>query len=236
MKSAGEFLSQIERNGTSMSSLPLPTLNHRCNSTVPIEVIGASILFKWRLFPVLPRGSFAAQKALLENATSNQAQLEQWAVDYPGCSLALATGEASGVFTIEMKGELGRNALHLLSWDDWDWRECTLLMSAGDTGHAFFRWPAGLSLHKACKQIAPGLNLRGEKDFVLIPPAVVSGISREWINPDVAVAEAPQKILNRILALSEGQASGKNILRLPKPQRAAPFAPSAGLEGTHDQG
>lgn len=230
---AEDFLLKIECRG---ASLPTPSPNHPCSSTVPIEVIGAASLFKWRLFPVLPKGRFAAQRALLEAATSNQEQLENWAMEYPGCPFALATGEASGVFSIEMKGELGRNAFRILSWDDWDWRQQTLLMSAGPTAHAFFRWSAGLSLHKACKQIAPGLNLRGENDFVLIPPAVASGISYAWINPDVAVANAPQEVLNRILALSEGQASGNKIPRCPKPQRAAPIAPSARLESTHDQG
>lgn len=230
MKSVEEFLSQIERRGTAIPPPHPSSLNHACNSIVPIEVLRASSLLKWQFFPLLTRGRFAAQKSLLKNATSNHEQLEKWAAEYPGCPFALATGEASGVFSIEMKGELGRNALRVLSWGDWDWSQQTRLMSAGEeVGHAFFRWPAEFSKHKLCKRIALGLNLRGENDFALIPPAVVSGNSHAWINPSVAVAPAPLAVLGHILASSERQASWKNAPRFPKSQTAAPSFRSAEL-------
>jgi hypothetical protein len=223
MKSIEEFLIQIERRGKSTPSHYPSSLNHACNSIVPIEVLRASGLSEWQFFPLLTRGRFAAQKALVENATSDQEQLEKWAAEYPGCTFALATGKASGVFTIEVKGELGRNSLRFLAWDDWDWWQQTLLMSAGnDADHGFFRWPAEFSTNKASKQIAPGLCLRGEKDFVLIPPASVSGISCAWLNPGMAVAEVPRAVLSHILAISEKQASWKNVSQFAKPQSSAP--------------
>jgi hypothetical protein len=223
MKSIEEFLIQIERRGKSTPSHYPSSLNHACNSSVPIEVLRASGLSEWQFFPLLTRGRFAAQKALLENATIDQEQLEKWAAEYPGCTFALATGKASGVFTIEVKGELGRNSLRFLGWDDWDWWQQTLLMTAGnDVGHGFFRWPIEFSMHKALKQIAPGLRLQLENDFVIIPPARVSGISCAWINPGMAVSQVPPAVLSRILAISEKQASWKNVPRSPKLQSSAP--------------
>jgi hypothetical protein len=205
MKSVDEFLLQSERRA---ASRPTPSPNRPCSATVPVEVIGAAALFHWRLFPVLPRGMFAAQKALMHAATSDEEQLEKWSAAYPGCDFALATG-ASGVFSMEVRGALGRNALRVLSDDDWDWWHHALLMSAGEeVAHAIFHCPAELSLRKAFKVIAPGLRLRSADDFLLIPPAVVSGVSHRWLNPEVAVVgAAPQFLLEKMLFLSKSQAS-----------------------------
>lgn len=226
MKSVEEFLREIERPETSVTLPHPPPLDHTCNCSLPLEVLRVSNHLKWRLFPV-QRGMYGTQKALLKDATSDQEQLEKLAAEHPGCPFALATGRASGVFSIEIKGELGRNALRDLAWDDWDWWQQTLLMSNGDdVGYGFFRWPAEFSMQMASKQIAPGLCLRGENDFVLIPPAIVSGIPYRWLDTGVSVADAPKTVINRIVAMSGKQALWRNMPRFPKLHGSAPGCPA----------
>jgi hypothetical protein len=222
MKSVEEFLRENERRETSVTP-PYPSpRDHTYNCTLPLEVLRVSNHLKWRLFPV-QRGMYGTQKALLKDATSDQEQLEKLAAEHPGCPFALATGRASGVFSIEIKGELGRNALRVLAWDDWDWWQQTLLLSTGDgVGQGFFCWPAEFSMQMTLKQIAPGLRLRGENDFVLLPPAIVSGIPYRWLNTGVSVAEAPENVINHIVAIWEKQASWKSVPRFPKLHGSAP--------------
>lgn len=149
--------------------------------------------------------------AFAKKATSNIEQLERWAVDYVGCAWALATGQESGVFVVEMNGELGRNAFQKLEWNKWNWEQ-TLQSVAGNRGYAYFRWPVGLAFRITRKEIAPGLTVRGEGDFILIPPSLISGVSHAWRSPDVHVADAPTWLLDSIFAVSAGKVSGEKFL------------------------
>ena len=213
MKIAEEFLSASEGRGTATFSRPAPLRNHPSNSAVPHDVLHAASL-KWRLFPVQQPSRFAIGSALAEEATSDCGQLERWASEYVDCAWALFTGQKSGVFVVEMNGELGRKSFCDLGWNEWDWEQ-TLQSVAGNRGYAYFRWPVGLAFRTTRKEIAPGLTVRGEGDFVLIPPSVVSGISHAWRSPDVHVADAPAWLLDSICAVSAGQVSREKFLCFP---------------------
>jgi hypothetical protein len=168
----------------------------------------------WRLFPVQPQGRLAPAKVRIEDATADLAQLEQWACEHPGRNWGLATGMASGVFFLEVDTRRASRALRILSRGEWDGQQ-TLQSQAGDTGYAFFRWPAARAMRGSGKNPAPGLRIRGEGDFVLIPPSVCpSGISHVYLDPDAEIAAAPQWLLDSVFAGLEERSSGK-LLAFP---------------------
>ena len=120
---------------------PIPSsFNQPRSAGLFIEALQADRL--WRLFPVQPQSRLASAKTRIEEATADLAQLEQWASEHPDCNWGLATGVASGVFALEVDTWTASSALRILCDDVWDWQQ-TLQMRAGDTGYAFFRWPAG---------------------------------------------------------------------------------------------
>jgi len=65
----------------------------------------------WRLFPVEARGKLPLIKGWPEAATSDIAQLEAWAHQYPACNWGLATGTTSGLVVIDVDGVEGRASL-----------------------------------------------------------------------------------------------------------------------------
>ena len=200
--------------GQRVAAPPTPSFNEPpCSLDLPIEVLQANRL--WHLFPVQPRGRLAPARVRIEDATADLAQLEQWGCEHPGCNWGLATGQASGVFVLEVDTRRASSGLRILCGDEWDWQQ-TLLMSAGDTGYAFFRWPAGRAMRGSGKNPAPGLRIRGEGDCVLIPPsASSSGVPHVYLDPDAAIATAPQWLLDSVFVGLEEQSSGK-ILAFPK--------------------
>jgi hypothetical protein len=182
------------------------------SADLPIEVLQANRL--WRLFPVLSQSRLAPAKMQIADATANLAQLEQWACEHPGCNWGLATGLASGVFVLEVDTRRAGSELRICD-DAWDW-QTTLQMRAGDAGYAFFRWPAGRAMRDSGKNPAPGLRIHGEGDYVLIPPsACSSGASHVYLDPDAAIAAAPQWLFDSVFAGLAEQPSGK-ILVFPK--------------------
>jgi hypothetical protein len=62
---------------------------------------------------------------------------------------------------------------------------------------------------------APGLRIRGEGDYVLIPPsASSSGVSHLYLDPEAAIEVAPRWLLDAVFAGFGQQSSGK-ILAFP---------------------
>jgi hypothetical protein len=105
------------------------------------------------------------------------------------------------------------------------------LCNRGPETYAFFRWPAGRAMRSSGKNPAPGLRIRGEGDYVLIPPsACTSGVSHVYLDPDAASATAPQWLLDSVFAGLDEQSSGK-ILVFPKfsLQKASTTARPPGL-------
>jgi hypothetical protein len=64
-------------------------------STLSPEITAAAGR-RWRLFPVEANGKLPLVKEWQTIATSDQAQLEAWAAQWPSCNWGLATGKASG--------------------------------------------------------------------------------------------------------------------------------------------
>jgi hypothetical protein len=104
--------------------------------------------------------------------------------------------------------------LSILCQDEWDWQQ-TLQSQAGNTAYAFFLWPADRAMRRSGKNLAPGLSIRGEGDYVLIPPsAYSSGVSHAYLDSDAAIETAPLWLLDSAFAGLEGQ-SGK-LLTFPR--------------------
>jgi hypothetical protein len=215
--------------GQRVAALPAPSFKQpQCSADLAIEVLQANRL--WHLFPVQPRSRLTSAKARIEDATVDLAQLEQWACEHPGCNWGLATGVASGVFVLEVDTRHAGSALRILSQGEWEGQH-TLQSQAGDAGFAFFRWPAGRAMRGSGKNLAPGLRIRGEGDYVLIPPSVgTSGVPYLYLDPDAAIAAAARWLLDSVFVDLEEQSSGR-ILAFPKLplQKASTTARPPGL-------
>jgi len=213
----------------SFAASPIPSsFNQPRSAGLSIKALQADRL--WRLFPIQPQSRLASAKARIEEATADLTQLEQCAYELPGCNWGLATGVASGVFALEVDTWTASSALRILCDDVWDWQQ-TLQMRAGDTEYAFFRWPAGRVMRGSGKNPAPGLIIRGEGDYVLIPPSVCSsGVSLAYHDSDAAIMAAPQWLINSAFAGWDEQPSGK-VLAFPKSllQEASTTARPQGL-------
>jgi hypothetical protein len=161
---------------------------------------------RWRLFPVQPCSRLTSAKTLIQDATADPAKLEKWASEFPGCNWCLATGAASGVFVLEVDTRIAESTLRVLCEDDYSWNQ-TLLISAGETGYAFFGWPAGRAM-RCSGNLAPGLRIHGEGNSVLVPPSA----SRAYLYPEATIATAPQWLIDCAFAGVEEQSSGKVLV------------------------
>jgi len=161
----------------------------------------------WKIFPVLTSsrhvmGAFA----MLSQATDDLEQLEAWAIQYPNCNWALATGSESGVLVIEMDGCVGSASFSWLLFENHEEladNSPTLISQTenggSDTVCAYYRWPTKEANRLLRGVIAPGMRLRGDGDYVLIPPSIRrDGIRYLFLHPDAKVAAMPEWLIEQV--------------------------------------
>jgi len=216
-----EFLREHERRAQS-SAATRPS----CDPAHQRATMRYAAIQGWRIFPVPQASSLHASmtRDRIGEATNDLAALEELADLNPGCRWALATGQASGVFVLEVEGGLGRAALGRLTtiYMDNDGSDFQTLRSrAGESVFAFFRFPAGLAIRHGYRHFAPGLAIHGDGDFVLLPPSrYSSGIVHDYLNPDAPVAVVPPWLLD--LAFEAVREDSELLAQRIPPHRADP--------------
>ncbi len=200
------FLHRFGKSSPTLYATSSPTLPYR----VTIQDFGLlrdAAQRGWRIFPVLsPIRRAMVASAMLGQASNNLEQIAEWADRYCGCNWALATGSGSDVLAIEMDGEIGTTSFRWLVFENQEaplHNSPTLIsqtkFGANNKACAYYRWPASVAGRLLHGTVAPGMRLRGEGDFVLIPPSVRRDGSRYvFLQPEKEVANLPDWLIELI--------------------------------------
>jgi putative DNA primase/helicase len=190
---------------------------------IPLEVRAAAC-WGFRLFPVEAGGKRPLISGWQEAATSDIAQLEAWAYQYPACNWGLATGAASGVVGIDVDGAEGRASLADLERQG-DTLPATLTVTTGraDGGeHRYYRPPSGVDIRNdQSGKIGAHIDVRGTGGFLVCPPSIhASGKQYRFIDPDAPIADLPVWVVERL------------TVRSPMPTATAQRSPQAVGKGS----
>ena len=185
-------------------------------SILPPEVIAAAGR-GWRLFPVK-----AGQKAppLLPDwpvkASCDTDCLEEWEREFPGANWALACGPDSGVYVLDIDGPDGKASVEAWARRGWNLPE-TRIHKTSRGQHQLFKWPSGFVFTISAGKLGAGLDERGDRGYILIPPSFhPSGHRYTCENEAVPLADVPQWLIDlhhqspaQPVAQASGEAVGK---------------------------
>ncbi len=162
----------------------------------------------FRVFPVKPDKTPLVKwrTGMTSAATSNVEQIEKWLTKLPEANWAVATGKVSQVFVLDIDGSSGlQSFVDCCERADIDWKavaEATLGVKTGKGSHLYFQHP-GETVHNSAKKLGPGLDIRGDGGYVVIPPSThQNGESYFWLGGDESkpVSAAPDWLLERVVA------------------------------------
>lgn len=196
MKSAELFMEALKLGLTpkeALSSLASYELDY-C-ARMPISVYRASQELGLPFFPAPRFHPFADTSLFLHRATNNLQQLRLWARRRP--NWAVATGSASGVFTLSVDGRAGQESLLSHCGDDWSWLD-GLRTAAGQKRFILFRWPRGRRQREGSLWIGQGLRVLGEGDWHLMPPSCHDGVEYMFLNPQMLLVPPAAWLINLV--------------------------------------
>jgi hypothetical protein len=100
--------------------------------------------------------------------------------------------------------------------DEATWSETLESAVLGVPHCAFFQWPQGMILNTRNRRIVPGLSIRGNGDWITIPPSTnIAGSEYKYRDPETPIAPAPRWIIKKFFVEQDGLSSS-NIVPFPK--------------------
>jgi hypothetical protein len=157
------------------------------------------------VFPCRVRDKRPATANGLKDATTDLDTIKLWWREEPEFNVAVATGPGSGIFVTDIDSFEAEDELRKLETRH-GWLPATVESITARGRHLFFQYPQKPVRNSAGK-LAPGIDIRGDGGYVLVPPSVhPSGRRYCWsVDSASAFAQAPGWLLAALAEPKGGQ-------------------------------
>jgi hypothetical protein len=152
------------------------------------------------IFPCWPHTKSPVTKHGFKDATRDPQQIEAWWGPCPDWNIAAATGEVSRIFVLDI--DSGEKELRALEAQHGALPATAQSRTPRGGRHIFFRHP-GWPVKCSQSEFAPGIDVRGDNGYVVVPPSIGEKRRYFWIT-DIShgFADGPQWVLDRLKAAS----------------------------------
>lgn len=123
------------------------------------------------VFPVGRNKQPLTRNGLL-NATTDPAQITAWWTQHPDANIGLRTGLPSGLVVLDVDGQAGADALVDLEQTYQPLPPTTSVTTPSGGQHYYFKHPGHSEIRNSARQVGPGLDIRGDGGYVLMPPSI----------------------------------------------------------------
>jgi hypothetical protein len=152
----------------------------------------AALAYARRGVPVFPCEP-GAKRPLTRNghwdATTDSRVIERWWKRWPSANVGVPTGKKSGVVVLDVDvDEGGLESLAKLERAGTPVPKTARARTGGGGIHVFFRYPRGTEIRNSAGLLGPGLDVRGEGGYVVVPPSRTRS-SYQWVDSS-SLAEA----------------------------------------------
>lgn len=163
-----------------------------------VEVALGYAARNWCVFPLQGKIPFKGTNGLKDGTTDPLLIQAMWSM-YPNANIGLQTGRASGIIILDIDPRHnGNNNLDELQ-RRYGKLPSTLLSRTPRGGiHRYYRHPKDGEYGNAVQLDGlPGLDVRGDNGYVVIPPSTLFGgkAQYKWVKSDFPIAKAPQFLL-----------------------------------------
>lgn len=140
-----------------------------------------------------------------KDGTTDEHLIRYWFQHYPTCNWGVATGPLSKIFVLDFDPGSEQT---LAAWDkeygtDWSKTLCAATPRGGF--HAYYVYPdlpEGFKIKSTVKSIAPGVDVRGDGGYVVLPPSRLHNGSYSWLN-ELPIADAQEWLLQKVVVATQ---------------------------------
>jgi len=164
--------------------------------------------YGWPVFPCKLGDKVPLIRDWPNKATTDPVRIRRWWTRWPDANIGVPTGKGSGILALDDDNPRALDALEA----EHGKLPATRTHTTGSGGvHYLYRYPVGMDIRNSASKIAPGIDVRGEGGYIIVPP------SR---------ARSPYEVVD---ALPLADTPPWLLERLRSPHRAAPGGASKSL-------
>ena len=141
-------------------------------------------------------------KTGFKEASTDESKIREWWIEYKDASIGVPTGKNIGAWVLDIDLPEGPQTLNFLEQKHGSLPK-TLEQKTGSGGkQLFFKLPpSGLIRNNAKTKLGPGLDIRGDGGYVIVPPSKNENGQYQWLSAKgTEIADAPQWLLNLVLS------------------------------------
>jgi hypothetical protein len=159
-------------------------LEEKRRARIP-TLLKAALSYAKRGIPVFPCES-GGKRPLTYNgfwdATTDIGRVKAWWGRWPTANVGVPTGKRSGLLVLDVDPrDGGPQSLGALERENGPLPSTARSRTGGGGVHVFFRYPAEKEVRNSAGWLGPGLAVRGEGGYVVVPPSRTQG-HYEWID------------------------------------------------------
>ena len=161
----------------------------------------------WAVFPV--NGKIPATSKGVLDASTEERLAAIWFERHPDRGMAVATGEPSGVWVLDLDGpEAAQRFVDLQEKHGSNGKGVASKTARGY--HLFFRMPAEGEIRNSASKVAEGIDVRGTGGYIVAPPSPhPEGEAYRWLagrGPDeTPLTDAPSWLVDMVQASTNGR-------------------------------
>jgi putative DNA primase/helicase len=168
----------------------------------------------------------------VKDATTDRKTIKDWWKRWPDANIGVATGRTSGIFVIDVDGDVGKESLKELQAEHGRLQK-TVTVQTGKGRHRYFRCE-GARVGNSAGRLGKGIDVRGDGGYVVAAGSVhASGARYRFVDrrglDEIELAPAPKWLLDLVTANRAASDELKEIPAIPpaKLDRARAYAESA---------
>lgn len=144
-----------------------------------------------------------------KDATTDRDVVRRWWIKHPEANIGMPTGRRSGILVLDGDGEKGVRTLEESGYSE----DAPKVRTGSGGTHVYASYPEEEEIRNSAGKIAPGLDVRSEGGYVLLPPSRNANGPYEWERElDGDLPEPPLWFLNLIRRQAEEKRNGKDGL------------------------
>ena len=133
------------------------------------------------VFPCEPGGKRPLTYNGFWEATTDMRRIKAWWDRWPAANVGVPTGKRSGLLVLDIDlRDGGPESLIALERENGPLPRTARARTGGGGVHVFFRYPAEKEVRNSAGWLGPGLDVRGEGGYVVVPPSRTQGVY-EWM-------------------------------------------------------
>ena len=132
-------------------------------------------------FPCEPGGKRPLTYNGFWEATTDMHRIKAWWERWPTANVGVPTGQSSGLLVLDVDARGGGpQSLAALERETGPLPPTARSRTGGGGMHIFFRYPNGEEVRNSAGLLGPGLDVRGEGGYIVVPPSRTQS-AYEWV-------------------------------------------------------